>query len=137
MNKCVLIGNLCADPELSETKSGVAVCKFNIAVNRQFANSNGERETDFINIVAWRGQAENCGKYLHKGSKVAVCGSIQTSNYEDKSGNKRPRTFVNAENVEFLGGNDKNASVPKETAQTGNKKQISDMKPIDNDDLPF
>ena len=81
MNKCILIGNLTRDPELSTTGSGISVCKFSIAVNRTFKNQNGEYETDFLNIVTWRGLADNCSKYLIKGSKVAVCGQIQTRTY--------------------------------------------------------
>ena len=76
MNKVVLIGNLTKDPELSTTTSGISVCRFTLAVSRRFVSANGERETDFINIVVWRGQAENCHKYLKKGSKCGVVGAI-------------------------------------------------------------
>ena len=78
MNKVFLIGNLTKDPEMRSTQSGVAVCNFSIAVNRRFKNANGEQETDFLNVIAWRQLAELCGKYLAKGRKVAVTGSIQT-----------------------------------------------------------
>ena len=77
MNKVILIGNLTKDPELSVTNSGVSVCRFTIAVSRRFASQDGERETDFFNIVAWRGLAENCNKFLRKGNKTCVIGSIQ------------------------------------------------------------
>ena len=72
MNKVVLIGNLTKDPELSTTNSGVNYCRFTLAVSRRFANTNGDRDADFINIVVWRGQADNCHKYLKKGSKACV-----------------------------------------------------------------
>ena len=87
MNKCVLVGNLTRDPELAQTPSGISVCKFSIAVNRMYADANGERQVDFINIVTWRGLAENCGKYLSKGKKVALSGQIQTRSYDDKKPN--------------------------------------------------
>jgi single-strand DNA-binding protein len=136
MNKCILIGNLTRDPELTETPSGIAVCKFSIAVNRNYTNANGEREADFINIVTWRGLAENCGKYLAKGRKVAVCGSIQTRSYDDKDGNRRYATDVVADEVEFITPLDKESAEPKRPAQAP-KKKASDLKPIDDDGLPF
>ena len=77
MNKVFLIGNLTRDPELTETASGVAVCHFAIAVNRNYSSQDSERQTDFFNITVWRTQAENCGRYLKKGSKVAIVGSLQ------------------------------------------------------------
>lgn len=89
MNKVFLIGNLTKDPEMRSTQSGVAVCNFSIAVNRRFKNANGEQETDFLNVIAWRQLAELCGKYLAKGRKVAVTGSIQTRTYEAKEASGR------------------------------------------------
>jgi single-strand DNA-binding protein len=102
MNKALLIGNLTKDPELRVTASDIAVCTFTVAVNRRFANQNGEREADFIPVVVWRQQAENCARYLHKGSKVGVCGSIQTRSYEAQDGSKRFVTEVVADEVEFI-----------------------------------
>lgn len=144
MNKCILVGNLARNPELTQTNSGISCCKFTIAVNRNYANANGERDADFINIVVWRGLADNCGKYLHKGSKVALCGAIQTRSYDDKDGNKRYITEVVADEVEFIGGGNKEATEPKQTAQTVQKvpkqhKQVSldELKPVEDDGLPF
>ena len=77
MNKVFLIGNLTRDPELSTTNSGISVCRISIAVSRRFANADGSRETDFFNVVAWRAIAENCAKYLKKGSKIAVMGKLK------------------------------------------------------------
>ena len=102
MNKVYLIGNLTRDPELAETSSGIKVCRFAIAVNRTYAQSDGTRETDFFNITVWRNQAENCGRYLKKGSKVAIVGSLQNRSYEDKDGIKRNVTDIIASEVEFL-----------------------------------
>ena len=99
MNKVYLIGNLTRDPEMSETPSGVPFCRLGLAVNRPYAGSDGERATDFFNITVWRTHAENCGRYLKKGSKVAVVGSLQNRSYEDKDGNKRTVTDIVASEV--------------------------------------
>ena len=132
MNKVILIGNLTKDPELSETSSGVAFCKFGIAVNRPFANADGDRETDFFNITAWRGQAEICAKYLAKGKKVCVIGSIQNRSYEDKDGNKRTATDIVASEIEFLSARSDDEEKP------GNKgEEKPKLEPYDDDDLPF
>lgn len=102
MNKVILIGNLTRDPELRSTPNGVSVCTFSIAVNRRFANQAGERETDFLNITAWRQLGETCSKYLAKGRKVAVTGELRSRSYEDKEGKKRYVVEVVADDVEFL-----------------------------------
>ena len=108
MNKVFLIGRLTRDPELRYTGSNTAVATFSLAVNRNFANQQGEREADFINIVVWRKQAENVKNYLQQGSQVAIDGRIQTRSYDDNNGQKRYVTEVVADNVEFLGS--KNSS---------------------------
>ena len=102
MNSVILIGNLSRDPETRTTQSGVACTTFTLAVNRQFAGKDGKRECDFLNVVAWRNLAEICAKYLEKGSKCCVEGSIQTRTYEAKDGGKRTVTEIIAANVEFL-----------------------------------
>lgn len=102
MNKVVLIGNLVRDPEVRATQSGISVCNFTVAVNRRFKKENGEQETDFLNVIAWRQLAELCGTYLAKGRKVAVTGSIQTRTYEAKDGSKRTAWDIVADEVEFL-----------------------------------
>lgn len=126
MNKVMLIGNLTRDPELSTIPSGVSVCKFSIAVNRRFADTEGNRQTDFFNIVAWRALGENCGKYLKKGSKVGVVGQLQTRSWE-QDGQKRYATDIVADEVEFLS--------PKNAA--GGEEQHFDMQPVSDDNLPF
>ena len=110
MNKVFLIGRLTRDPELRYTSSNVATASFSIAVDRNFTNQNGEREADFINIVVWRKQAENCKNYLTKGSQVAIDGRIQTRNYEGQDGKKVYVTEVVADNVQFLGSKGGNTS---------------------------
>lgn len=111
MNKVFLIGNLTKDPEMRSTQSGVAVCNFSIAVNRRFRNpQTGQQETDFLNVVAWRQLAELCSKYLAKGRKVAVTGSIQTRTYEAKDGSKRTTWDIVADEVEFLTQNQQSST---------------------------
>lgn len=112
MNKVFLIGNLTKDPEMRSTQSGVAVCNFTIAVNRRFKNANGQQETDYLNIIVWRQLAELCSKYLAKGRKVAVTGSIQTRTYEAKDGSKRTAWDIVADEVEFLTTQNQQSSTP-------------------------
>src|SRR3954451_4633600 len=102
MNRVVLVGRLTKDPELRYTPSGVAVATFTLAVNRNFTNHQGERETDFINCVVWRKPAENVANYLKKGSLAGVDGRIQTRNYEGQDGKRVYVTEVLAESVQFL-----------------------------------
>lgn len=104
MNRVVIIGNLTRDPELRTTReTGLSVCSFTVAVSRRAANQSGERTADFIPVVAWRGTAENCAKYLQKGSQVAVAGAIQTRSYEDDMGTRRYVTEIIADEVKFIG----------------------------------
>lgn len=133
MNKVILIGNLTKDPELATTNSGVSVCRFPLAVTRNFSNSEGERETDFLNIIVWRGQAENCHRYLKKGSKCAITGSIQTRSYDAQDGSKRYVTEIVAESVEFL--NSRNADGQDKLSDK--KDDVAELEPIDDDSLPF
>lgn len=126
MNRIILIGNLTKDPELNVTTSGISVCRFTVAVARRFANADGTRTTDFINIVAWRELAENCNKYLKKGNKCAVSGYLQSRSYENKDGVKVLVWEVVADEVEFL--------TPKQA--TADDTDLEPMD-IDDDDLPF
>ena len=136
MNKVILIGNLTRDPELTETPNGVAVCRFSIAVSRDYANADGTRETDFFNITVWRGRAEVCGKYLKKGNKVAIVGSLQTRSYEDKDGIKRNVIDVIASEVEFL--TPKNAqSEMEDVPVVSARRERPQLEAIDDNQLPF
>jgi len=136
MNKVYLIGNLTRDPEVSETSTGVPYCRFSIAVNRNFTNAEGNREADFFNVIVWRGQAESCGKFLKKGSKIAVVGSLQNRSYEDKDGVKRTVTDVVASEVEFLTTN-RGDDEGQEVIRPVKKERLS-LEPVDSDDdLPF
>ncbi len=102
LNKIILIGRLVREPELRYTPSGVAVARFTMAVDRPFANRQGERETDFIDIVVWQKQAEICTQYLGKGRLVAVEGRLQIRSYDDSQGVRRKAAEVVAEQVRFL-----------------------------------
>ena len=102
MNKIFLIGNLTRDPELTETNGGIKICRFSIAVNRNYTGSDGERKTDFFNVVAWRNLGETVARYARKGNKVAVSGTIELRNYEDSQGVKRTAIDIVAQDVEFL-----------------------------------
>ena len=141
MNKAILIGNLTRDPEVRTTNSGVSVCTFTIAINRRVANQQGVREADFINIVAWRQLAELCGRYLAKGRKVAVVGSIQTRSYDAQDGSKRYVTEVVADEVEFIstpqddGRTNRSDDIPLEPMDNGPRAGMMDE--VDDDELPF
>ncbi len=140
MNKIILIGNLTRDPETSSTQGGVVFTRFNVAVNRPFTNAAGERVADYFDVICWRQLAERCGKYLFKGSKVGINGSVQRRQYEDRDGIKRTSFDVVADEVEFL--TPKNSAPPRDTNQAGYIPEephggISDMQPVDSDDLPF
>lgn len=102
LNRIVIIGRLTRDPEMRQTPSGTAVCTFTLAVDRSFKSANGERETDFIPVVAWRQLGENCAQYLAKGKLAAVDGRLQIRTYQAQDGSKRTAAEVVAENVRFL-----------------------------------
>lgn len=144
MNVVALMGRLVAEPELRHTTSGVATCTFRIAVDRSYSK-DGERKADFIDIVTWRQTAEFVCKYFHKGSMIAVKGSIQTRNYEDKNGNKRTAFEVVAEGVHFASTAREAPKVdaqrtpdPLKTNAAAADVQQDDFAVIDDsEDLPF
>ncbi|AKF93723.1 single-stranded DNA-binding protein [Brevibacillus laterosporus] len=154
LNRVILIGNLTKDPELRYTPNGVAVTTFTLAINRPYSGAGGERETDFINIVAWRQLADLCANYLRKGRKAAVEGRLQTRSYDNKEGKRVYVTEVVADNVQFLSsreaseGNTGYDPGPgyggTRPASKGNNDSFNDPfadsgKPINisDDDLPF
>ena len=135
MNKLTIIGNLVADPEMRATPSGVTVCAFTVAVNRRFANADGDRITDFFRVNAWRQLGESCGKYLAKGRKVAVVGELQARTYQAKDGSTRMSLDVAADEVEFLSPKETQDSA---TVQNGTVTPQNDgFTDISSDDLPF
>lgn len=154
LNVVVLTGRLVADPELRHTPSDIAVTSFTIAVNRRFSRPGEERQTDFIDIVAWRNTAEFICKYFQKGQLIAIEGSIQTGSYQDKDGNKRKTFEIVARDAQFaeskresLGEspfgysdqpNAENKTQKTETVESYSSGSDSDFETIESDDdLPF
>ena len=141
MNKVILIGNLAADPESRTTQSGVQQCTLRLAVQRRFANQQGQREADFFNVVCWRQTAEFAARYLSKGRKIAVEGSIQNRSYTAQDGSKRYVTEINAEHIESLDRAPDTA--PQPAAQAPKAEPPKQMRAdefiecTDDDELPF
>ena len=137
LNRIVLIGRLTKDPELKYTPSGKAVATFTLAVDRARLNQQGEKEADFISIVVWQKQAENCANYIGKGSLVAVDGRLQIRTYDAKDGQRRWVTEVIAETVRFL---DRRTGTGTGTG-TGSGEQgissVGDEMSFTDDDIPF
>jgi len=105
-NKVILMGNLTKDPRIGSNPSGSAVCDFSIAINSKFTSNGQEREeVCYVDIVTWGKQADNCGKYLQKGSSVLVEGRLKTDMWNDKDGNKKSRLRVTADRVQFMSSN--------------------------------
>lgn len=135
MNKITIIGNLTADPELRATTNGTSVCTFIVAVNRRFANADGDRITDFFKVNAWRGLAETCAKYLSKGKKVAAFGELQARTYQAKDGSTRMSLDVQADEIEFLTPKEQTESA---TVQAGKVTPDSNgFTDIDTSKLPL
>ena len=140
MNKVFLIGNLTRDPELQETPSGIPVCHFAIAVNRNYASQDSERQTDFFNCTAWRALAETIARYTKKGNKVAVTGSVQLRNYEDNQGVKRTAVDIIVQDCEFLSPRESGDSfdeIPDMPRQSAPKKKPTLQAMDDDSDIPF
>ena len=138
-NLVVLTGRLTADPELKTTSNGTSVVSFSIAVDRRYRTGE-ERQTDFINIIAWRSSAEFISKYFKKGSLIGIEGSIQTRKYTDKNGNNRTAFEVVANNVQFVESKRDGSSAPAgETASFSNAdvNDFADLGDVRDDDLPF
>lgn len=141
LNCAIIMGRITADPELRKTPNGTSVTSFNVAVERSFVRAGEERQTDFIHVVAWQKTAEFITKYFSKGWMIAVQGSIQTRNYEDKKGNKQTAVELVADNVSFCGSkNDMCKSVHSTTSErytpidTAGKYDVVDDC---DDELPF
>jgi single-strand DNA-binding protein len=137
MQRIIFTGNLTADPEIRSTPSGVTVCSFTVAVNRRFANADGDRITDFFRVNAWRQLGESCGKYLAKGRKVAVVGELQARTYQAKDGTTRMSLDVAADEVEFLSPKESDSATVQNGNITPDKPQNDGFTDISSDDLPF
>ena len=136
INNVVLIGRLTRDPELRYTPTNIAATQFNLAVNRNFKNQNGEREADFINCVMWRQQAENFANWVKKGNLVGITGRIQTRNYEGTDGKRVYVTEVVAESFQLLEKRDNSAN-QNSMAEQMPHSFAGDPMDIKDDDLPF
>lgn len=136
LNRVILIGRLTRDPELRFTTSGMAIARFSLAVDRNRLNKEGQREVDFINIVVFNKQAENCGQYLSKGKLAAVDGRLQISNYETQDAQKRTSAQVIAENIRFLSPKGDGGATSNFTG-TIDLESISSEVDCSDDDLPF
>ena len=144
LNCAIIMGRLTADPELRTTASGISVTSFSVAVDRNFVRPGEERQADFINVVAWRQTADFVTRYFHKGSMIAVQGSIQTRNYEDKNGNKRTATEIVADRVSFTGSKAESGTScaapmnrPAPAYQAGDNASFSVLPTDDGDAFPF
>ena len=131
MNKVILVGNLTADPELRKTTGDISVCSFRLAVQRKYTNLQGVREADFFSVTVWRQVADLCAKYLAKGRKVGVVGSLQVKQYEGKDGVKRTVTDIVADEVEFLSPFQADNAAQREPASENKFVEVKD------DELPF
>ena len=137
MNKLTIIGNLTRDPETRTTASGITVCSFSVAVNRRRGNQQGEQpQADFFRVSAWRQLGENCQKYLAKGRKVCVVGSVTVQTYQGSDGQTRASMEVTAEDVEFLSArNEEGGYTPQENAPAS--AAPAGFLQVEEDDLPF
>ena len=108
-NKCILVGNMVADPELKQTPNGISVCRFRLAVNRK-TKAEGQQSADYLDVVAWRQSAEFVSKYFKKGNPILVCGQIQSRNWEDKDGAKRYSVEILADEVSFVASKENNGN---------------------------
>ena len=132
LNKIILMGRLTRDPELRRTQSGTAVASFTLAVDRDYKPQDGERETDFIDIVAWRGTGEFVSKYFTKGRMAVVEGRLQVRDWKDKDGNKRRSTEVVADNVYFGDSKRSESGTPAETSG-----ELQEVPEEEKGELPF
>lgn len=143
MNRLIIIGNLCRDPELRTTTSGISVCSFTVAVNRrqstQQRQAGQEPEADYFRVTAWRERGEMCGKFLQKGKKVAVVGPVSVSTYEGRDGKTYANLEVTADEIELLSPRVSDAPVPEEPkeAQKTDAQTGFQQVEMDTDELPF
>lgn len=138
MNKCILVGRLTSDPEIRTTPSGVAVCKFTVAVQRRFKESNGERKADFLTCIAWRQSAEYVSKYASKGTMVEVAGSIQNRSYDAQDGSKRTVTEIIVDEVKAYGNAQSGAGNNDDAVQRAQEVFGADMVEVeDEEEQPF
>ena len=139
MNRVIIIGNLTRDPETRTTPSGSTVCSFTVAVNHR-KKKDGQNDVDFFRVSAWRELGENCAKYLSKGRKVCVVGSVSAYAFKDQNGEARASLEVSASEVEFLSSGQHQQQEPagnEESTPAANVDQQSGMETVETSDLPF
>lgn len=138
MNSVIIIGRMATDPEAFTTQSGISRSSFKVAVQRDHKNQNGTYDADFLPVVAWRQTADYVNKYLHKGSRIAVNGSIQTRTYDAQDGSKRYVTEIIADRVEGLGDPNRNGQqqAPRQAAPQA-QPSMNDFTEVEDDQLPF
>ena len=138
MNKIFIIGNLTRDPEMRTTQSGVSVCTFTVAVNRRRASNAeaGQTEADFFRVSAWRQLGENCNRFLAKGRKVGVVGTLTLQNYTGNDGQQRASLEVQADEVEFLTPRSEQGEA-RPMQSSSPMQQSNGFVQVDEDDLPF
>jgi single-strand DNA-binding protein len=143
LNKVILMGNMCADPELKATQSGTSVCSFNVAINR-YSKEPDAKKVDFFTVVAWQAKAEFVSRYFKKGQAIVVCGRLENREWTDKNGNKRISTEIIAEEISFAGGKESSSEAKNESPiqsyaptgyATGNSQNFEEI-PSD-ETLPF
>ena len=139
LNKVILMGRFAADPELRHTQSGTPVCSFRLAVERDFKDKDGSRQTDWLDCVAWKGTAEFISRYFSKGRMAVVDGRLQTRSYEDKNGNKRKAVEVVADSVYFADSRKDGDSTPPPAAYEAPASKPGEFTELSDDDgeLPF
>lgn len=131
INNCVFMGRMVRDPELKTTGTGVSVCSFCLAVDRNYTPKGSEKVADFIDFAAWRGTADFISKWFHKGDMIAVTGELQTRMYEDKDGNKRKAVEIVVNDASFCGGKSGGSDTTGETeVNHGNWQDISGDEPL-------
>jgi single-strand DNA-binding protein len=139
VNKVILIGNLGRDPEVRFTAGGKAVARFSVATSEVWNDAEGSRQerTEWHNVVVWGKQAESCGQYLQKGRQVYIEGSIRNRQYDDKDGNKKYITEVNAQRVQFLGGGGGGGRGAPAREPQGGEGPGPAAPPSEEEDIPF
>ena len=137
LNKVLITGRLTAKPELKTTTSGVSVTQFSLAVQRNYKNGKGEYDTDFLNFVAWRNQAEFITRFFDKGQLITVVGSLTSRRYEDSNGNKRTAIEVVVDEALFAESKGEKQSTPSFTPPTATGGNDAEFEEVTDDELPF
>lgn len=139
MNLIEIIGNLTTDPEVGTSTSGVPFTRFTVAVNRRFKDSSGQRKADYFKCIAFKQMADNCGQYLHKGSKVCIYGEMQQNQYTDRNGEQRTDYVIQVQGADFLASPTPNSTSEQTAMDFAPRKKVvpGQMSRADDEELPF